>query len=66
MPSTLHCTLAKVCELMAMELSARAHFFCKESRRITVTAEDVRRGAQSTDVFDFLLDVLAREEDAPP
>ena len=57
----LHIVVAKVCELAAMELAVRAQFFTGEDSRVTLTADDIRRGARSTDVFDFLLDVLLED-----
>ncbi|XP_051128815.1 nuclear transcription factor Y subunit C-2-like [Andrographis paniculata] len=55
---------AKACELFVMDLTARAWIHTEENKRRTLQKNDVIAAIVRTDVFDFLVDILPRDEPA--
>ena len=53
---------AKACELFILELTLRSWMHSEESKRRTLQRNDINAAITKTDVFDFLLDIVPREE----
>mmetsp|Transcript_2941 Transcript_2941/g.7141 ORF Transcript_2941/g.7141 Transcript_2941/m.7141 type:complete len:190 (-) Transcript_2941:24-593(-) len=53
---------AKACELFILELTLRSWMHSEESKRRTLQRNDIASAITKTDVFDFLLDIVPREE----
>jgi len=53
---------AKACELFILELTLRSWMHSEESKRRTLQRNDIAAAITKTDVFDFLLDIVPREE----
>lgn len=54
--------LSKACELIISEISLRAWHHTAHSKRRTMKYTDIVSALPKTDVFDFLLDIIPREE----
>lgn len=54
--------LAKACEMFILELSMRSWAAMKERGRKTLKRRDIAAAIQKNDLFDFLLDIVPREE----
>lgn len=52
---------SKACEMFILELTLRAWFQSESNRRRTLQRSDVAAAITSTDVFDFLVDIVPRE-----
>ncbi|KAJ3682625.1 hypothetical protein LUZ60_015198 [Juncus effusus] len=53
---------AKACELFILELTIRSWLHAEENKRRTLQRNDVAASISRTDVFDFLVDIVPREE----
>eukprot|EP00297_Palpitomonas_bilix_P011238 CAMPEP_0113886008 /NCGR_PEP_ID=MMETSP0780_2-20120614/11277_1 /TAXON_ID=652834 /ORGANISM="Palpitomonas bilix" /LENGTH=268 /DNA_ID=CAMNT_0000874097 /DNA_START=982 /DNA_END=1788 /DNA_ORIENTATION=- /assembly_acc=CAM_ASM_000599 len=53
---------AKACELFILELTLRAWVHTDEAKRRTLQRNDVAMAICRTDVFDFLIDVMPKED----
>lgn len=53
---------AKACEIFISELAMRAWIHAKENKRRTLQRSDIATAIQRSDVFDFLIDIVPREE----
>jgi nuclear transcription factor Y gamma len=53
---------AKACELFILELTLRSWMHSEESKRRTLQRNDINAAITKTDVFDFLLDIVPRED----
>lgn len=53
---------AKACELFIVELTHRAWIHTEEGKRRTLQKNDVAQCIANTDIFDFLIDIIPREE----
>lgn len=53
---------SKACEMFILELTLRAWFQSEENKRRTLQRSDIAAAITSTDVFDFLVDIVPREE----
>ena len=53
---------AKACELFVAELTTRAWIHTEESKRRTLQKNDVASAVSKYDMFDFLIDIVPREE----
>ena len=56
---------AKACEMFIAELTYRAWFYTEENKRRTLQRSDISQAVAKTEIFDFLLDVIPKE-DLPP
>ena len=56
---------AKACEMFIAELTYRAWFHTEENKRRTLQRSDISQAVAKTEIFDFLLDVVPKE-DLPP
>ena len=55
-------TGGQACELFILELTLRSWMHSEESKRRTLQRNDIAAAITKTDVFDFLLDIVPREE----
>lgn len=55
----------KACEMFIAELTYRAWFYTEENKRRTLQKSDISQAVIKTDIFDFLIDVVPKEE-LPP
>jgi nuclear transcription factor Y gamma len=53
---------AKACEIFIVELTHRAWYHTEESKRRTLQKIDIANCISHTDIFDFLLDIIPKEE----
>ena len=53
---------AKACELFVAELTTRAWIHTEESKRRTLQKTDVAMAVSKYDMFDFLIDIVPRDE----
>ncbi|GAA5822146.1 hypothetical protein JCM5353_006246 [Sporobolomyces roseus] len=54
----------KACQIFIQELTARAHLASLQSKRRTLARTDVAAALTKSDSFDFLIDIVPREERA--
>ncbi|GJJ16234.1 hypothetical protein Clacol_010530 [Clathrus columnatus] len=55
----------KACEIFIAEMTARAFIVADTNKRRTLSRSDIARAIAKSDQFDFLIDILPRE-DPPP
>ncbi|KAK4804135.1 hypothetical protein SAY86_003952 [Trapa natans] len=53
---------AKACEVFIMELTLRSWIHTEESKRRTLQKTDIAAAISLTDVFDFLVDIIPKDE----
>lgn len=53
---------AKACEIFILELTLRSWLHTEDSKRRTLQRSDVSAAIQKTDTFDFLIDIVPRED----
>ncbi|KAJ3693522.1 hypothetical protein LUZ60_009002 [Juncus effusus] len=53
---------AKACELFILELTLRAWIHTEENKRRTLQKNDIAAAIGRTDIFDFLVDIVPRDE----
>ncbi|KAJ1975973.1 hypothetical protein H4R35_002902 [Dimargaris xerosporica] len=53
---------SKSCEIMILELTLRAWMHAEENKRRTLQRSDIAMAITKTDIFDFLIDIVPREE----
>jgi hypothetical protein len=53
---------AKACELFILELTLRAWRHAEENKRRTLQRSDIATAITKTELFDFLVDIVPREE----
>ncbi|KAG6416374.1 hypothetical protein SASPL_123803 [Salvia splendens] len=53
---------AKVCEMFILELTLRSWIHTEENKRRTLQKNDIAAAISRTDVFDFLVDIIPRDE----
>ena len=53
---------AKACEMFITELTYRAWFHTEENKRRTLQRTDISLAVAKTEIFDFLLDVVPKED----
>jgi len=53
---------SKACEMFILELTIRAWAQTEESKRRTLQRCDIASAIQKTDIFDFLIDIVPRED----
>jgi histone H3/H4 len=54
---------AKGCDIFITELTMRAWIHAEENKRRTLQRSDIAAALQKSDMFDFLIDIVPREED---
>ncbi|ODQ66140.1 CCAAT binding transcription factor component, partial [Nadsonia fulvescens var. elongata DSM 6958] len=53
---------AKGCDIFITELTMRAWIHAEENKRRTLQRSDIACALQKSDMFDFLIDIVPREE----
>ena len=53
---------AKACEIFVLELTLRSWIHTEESKRRTLQKSDVASAVSKNDMFDFLIDIVPRED----
>lgn len=53
---------AKACEIFIRELTLRAWMQTEENKRKTLQRNDIAAAISKTDMFDFLIDIVPRED----
>ncbi|KAI1315331.1 hypothetical protein EDD11_000939 [Mortierella claussenii] len=56
---------SKACEIFICEMTRRAWLHAEENKRRTLQRSDVANAVSRSDQFDFLIDIVPREEAAP-
>ncbi|KAF2226700.1 histone-fold-containing protein [Elsinoe ampelina] len=56
---------AKACSLFITDLTCRAWIHAEENKRRTLQRSDVATALSKSDMFDFLIDIVPREDAAP-
>lgn len=54
--------LSKACELFILELTMRSWMHTEENKRRTLQRADIAGAITKTDTFDFLIDIVPRDE----
>ncbi|KAM0719050.1 hypothetical protein Q7P37_004955 [Cladosporium fusiforme] len=57
---------AKACETFITELTMRAWIHAEENKRRTLQRSDIAAALGKSDMFDFLIDIVPREDAQPP
>jgi histone H3/H4 len=57
--------LAKACEIFVLELTLRSWTHTEQSRRRTLQRNDVSKAVAQSDMMDFLIDIVPREDSKP-
>ncbi|KAF8412680.1 hypothetical protein HHK36_000648 [Tetracentron sinense] len=53
---------AKACEMFILELTLRSWIHTEENKRRTIQKNDIAAAITRTDIFDFLVDIVPRDE----
>ena len=53
---------AKACEMFIIELTHRAYYHTLQSKRKTLQRSDIAKTIATTDIYDFLQDLVPKEE----
>ncbi|CAA0816515.1 Nuclear transcription factor Y subunit C-1 [Striga hermonthica] len=53
---------AKACELFILEITIRSWLHAEENKRRTLQKNDIAAAITRTDIFDFLVDIVPRDE----
>mmetsp|Transcript_5316 Transcript_5316/g.33355 ORF Transcript_5316/g.33355 Transcript_5316/m.33355 type:complete len:229 (-) Transcript_5316:983-1669(-) len=53
---------AKACEMFILELTLRSWIHSEENKRRTLQRNDIAAAVTKTDIFDFLVDIVPRED----
>jgi len=57
---------AKACELFILELTLRSWIHTEENKRKTLQRNDIAMAITKTDIFDFLIDIVPRDDIKSP
>lgn len=53
---------AKACEMFVLELTLRSWIHSEENKRRTLQRNDIAAAITKTDIFDFLVDIVPRDD----
>ena len=53
---------AKACEMFIVEMTRKAYYYADRSSRKTLQRNDIAAAITDTEIYDFLLDVMPRDE----
>ena len=56
------CLFTRACEMFILEITHRAWFYSEENKRRTLQKSDISQAIATTDIFDFLLDVIPKDD----
>ncbi|CAM9619935.1 unnamed protein product [Ascophyllum nodosum] len=54
--------IAKACEIFVLEMAMRANSLTTENKRRTLQRNDIAMAVSKTDIYDFLIDIVPRDE----
>lgn len=53
---------AKACEMFIIEMTHKAYYYAKKNNRKTLQRNDIAQAITDTEIYDFLLDIIPRDE----
>eukprot|EP00347_Sterkiella_histriomuscorum_P020405 403337928 len=53
---------AKACEMFIIEMTHKAYYYAKKNNRKTLQRNDIAAAITDTEIYDFLLDIMPRDE----
>ena len=53
---------AKACEMFIIEMTHKAYFYAKKNNRKTLQRNDIASAITDTEIYDFLLDIMPKDE----
>ena len=53
---------AKACEMFIVEMTHKAYYYAKKNNRKTLQRNDIAAAITDTEIYDFLLDIMPRDE----
>jgi len=53
---------AKACEMFIVEMTHKAYFYARRNNRRTLQRNDIASAITDTEIYDFLLDIMPRDE----
>lgn len=53
---------AKACEMFIVEMTHKAYYYAKRNNRKTLQRNDIASAITDTEIYDFLLDIMPRDE----
>ena len=56
------CLFTRACEMFILDITHRAWFFSEENKRRTLQKSDISQTIAKTDIFDFLIDLIPKED----
>lgn len=56
---------AKACEIFVLELTMRAWVHTEDHKRRTLQRSDIIQAIQKTDMYDFLIDIVPKDNSVP-
>jgi len=53
---------AKACEMFIVEMTHKAYYYASRNNRKTLQRNDIAAAITDTEIYDFLLDIMPRDE----
>jgi len=53
---------AKACEMFIVEMTHKAYYYASKNNRKTLQRNDIAAAITDTEIYDFLLDIMPRDE----
>lgn len=53
---------AKACEMFIVEMTHKAYYYAQKNQRKTLQRNDIAAAITDTEIYDFLLDIMPRDE----
>ncbi len=53
---------AKACEMFIVEMTHKAYYYASKNGRKTLQRNDIAAAITDTEIYDFLLDIMPRDE----
>jgi nuclear transcription factor Y gamma len=53
---------AKACEMFIIEMTHKAYYYAQKNTRKTLQRNDIASAITDTEIYDFLLDIMPRED----
>ncbi|KAM0856007.1 hypothetical protein ACQ4PT_049404 [Festuca glaucescens] len=61
-PADAELFFSKACEMFVLELTLRSWMHAEENKRRTLQKNDISAAINRTDIYDFLVDIIPRDE----
>ncbi|XP_051198396.1 nuclear transcription factor Y subunit C-4-like [Lolium perenne] len=61
-PDDVELVFSKLCEMFVLELTLRSWMHAEENKRRTLQKNDISAAIARTDIYDFLVDIIPRDE----